>query len=645
MKRVVFIFILIILYHNISTAQQDTNIVKYNFDEIVVTANKIETPLYEIGNSITVINREQIENSNKTTVLDLLSEIPGISITQQGGPGKLASVFLRGANSNHTLVLIDGVEMNIPADPGNVYDFSSLTLSDVERIEVLRGPQSTIYGSNALAGVIQIFTKKPTEVNKYFLDLEGGSYSTISENIGTSGKVDNLSYFANYSRYNTNGFSSADEKYGNTERDGFNNNIISTKLSYQFLENISIEFFGRYTKAKADLDQNGGEFGDDPNYTSDIEEILFKLRGDLNLFEGKWIQSFSSSYLRNNREYNDEVDELHPMTSSYALYDGSKLKFEWQNTIKVLDDHIIVAGVETEEEKAKSEYTSESSYGSYSSFIPTNSIRTSSIYTQDQINTFNNCFLNIGGRYDNHELFGSVFTYRISPVYIIPVIGTKLKATYGTGFKAPSLYYLYDPTYGNSELNPEESKGWDAGLEQFLFNEKLSFDITYFNNAFDNLFGFDAVTYKAINIAKAETRGIEFIVKTVPTKNLDISFNYTYTETKDKSDNSEDSGLPLLRRPKNKLALIVNYIPFDKLNLNAEAIYSGERDDKNFNTYPTSRIILSDYTLLNLALKYKLYNFININLHFENILDKEYEDIFGYGTAGFSVYGGIGINL
>ena len=276
------------------------------------------------------------------------------------------------------------------------------------------------------------------------------------------------------------------------------------------------------------------------------------------------------------------------MTSSYALYDGSKLKFEWQNTIKVLDDHIIVAGVETEEEKAKSEYTSESSYGSYSSFIPTNSIRTSSIYTQDQINTFNNCFLNIGGRYDNHELFGSVFTYRISPVYIIPVIGTKLKATYGTGFKAPSLYYLYDPTYGNSELNPEESKGWDAGLEQFLFNEKLSFDITYFNNAFDNLFGFDAVTYKAINIAKAETRGIEFIVKTVPTKNLDISFNYTYTETKDKSDNSEDSGLPLLRRPKNKLALIVNYIPFDKLNLNAEAIYSGERDDKNFNTYPTS---------------------------------------------------------
>ena len=645
MKRVVFIFILIILYHNISTAQQDTNIVKYNFDEIVVTANKIETPLYEIGNSITVINREQIENSNKTTVLDLLSEIPGISITQQGGPGKLASVFLRGANSNHTLVLIDGVEMNIPADPGNVYDFSSLTLSDVERIEVLRGPQSTIYGSNALAGVIQIFTKKPTEVNKYFLDLEGGSYSTISENIGTSGKVDNLSYFANYSRYNTNGFSSADEKYGNTERDGFNNNIISTKLSYQFWENISIEFFGRYTKAKADLDQNGGEFGDDPNYTSNIEEILFKLRGDLNLFEGKWIQSFSSSYLRNNREYNDEVDELHPMTSSYALYDGSKLKFEWQNTIKVLDDHIIVAGVETEEEKAKSEYTSESSYGSYSSFIPTNSIRTSSIYTQDQINTFNNCFLNIGGRYDNHELFGSVFTYRISPVYIIPVIGTKLKATYGTGFKAPSLYYLYDPTYGNSELNPEESKGWDAGLEQFLFNEKLSFDITYFNNAFDNLFGFDAVTYKAINIAKAETRGIEFIVKTVPTKNLDISFNYTYTETKDKSDNSEDSGLPLLRRPKNKLALIVNYIPFDKLNLNAEAIYSGERDDKNFNTYPTSRIILSDYTLLNLALKYKLYNFININLHFENILDKEYEDIFGYGTAGFSVYGGIGINL
>ena len=645
MKRVLFISILIVLYHNISTAQEDDNMLKYNFDEIVVTANKVEIPMYEIGNSVTVINREEIENSGKVTVLDILSEIPGISITQQGGPGKLASVFLRGANSNHTLVLIDGVEMNIPADPGNVYDFSSLTLSDVKRIEVLRGPQSTIYGSNALAGVIQIFTRKPTEVNKYFLNLEGGSYSTNSENIGTSGKVYNLSYLANYSRYNTQGFSSAAEKYGNTEKDGFDNNVISTKLGYQFSENISVDFFSRYTKAKADLDQDGGKFGDDPNYTSDIEETLFKLRTGINMFEGKWNQSFSSSYLRNLRKYKDEIDELHPMTSSYALYDGSKLKFEWQNTIKVIDNHVIVAGVETEEERAKSEYNSEGIYGPYNSLIPTNSIRTSGVYAQDQIQTFNNCFLNLGGRYDNHEMFGSVFTYRISPVYIISATKTKLKATYGTGFKAPSLYYLYDPTYGNSELNPEESTGWDAGLEQSLFNEKLSFDITYFNNSFDNLFGFDAVTYKAINIAKVETHGIEFVARTAAMKNLVISFNYTYTDTKDKSENTEDSGLPLLRRPKNKLALIINYAPFDKLNLNAEAIYYGERDDKNYNTFPTSRIILSDYTLLNLAMKYNFYDFLNVNLRFENILDKEYEDIFGYGTAGFSVYAGIGIDL
>jgi len=641
MKVLPFIPIILFLVSTGIMAQQEDSLLTYNMDEeIVVTANRVETPIHEIGNSITVINKEQIENSGKLSVIELLDEIPGVSITQQGGPGKLASIFLRGANANHTLVLVDGVEMNMPADPGNSFDFSNLLLADIERIEVLRGPQSTLYGSDALAGVIQIFTHEASETNQLHLNLKGGSYATYSGNLGISGKVNRLSYYGNYSRHTTEGFSSAAEKYGNTEDDGFQCNVFSGKIGFQFSDNVSMALFGKYTNSEVELDQSAGQGGDDPNFTSDLEETVLKMQFNVGLFNGHWKQSFSLSYLRNYRKYNDQTDEAHPLTASNSFYDGNKLKFEWQNTIKFGDKNLIMAGIETEEEKAESEYHSEGIWGPYDSFFPSKRIRTTGIYAQDQFRAFDNFFLNFGGRYDNHDLFGWVFNYRITPVYIISPTKTKFKATYGTGFKAPSLFYLYDPTYGNSELDPEENTGWDAGFEQYLFNDRLTFGITYFGNSFKNLFGYDPMTFQTINIAKVETKGIEFILNTNPVKNLRLSFNYTFTDTKDKTENTEDSNKKLLRRPEKKLAVVINYSPINKLNLNLEGIYTGERDDKDFSVYPPNRIKLGSYTLINLSMKYKLYNFVNVNLSFKNLLDTDYEEIFGYGTPGRAIYGG-----
>ena len=563
MKNFIIIFsIFQTIFFNISFSQsgleKDSTKI-YKLDEVVVTATKTKTPISEISNSISLVDSSQIENSGKTSVEEILVGVPGISVVRQGGSGQLTSIFMRGSGSDQSLVLVDGVELNIPADPTNVYDFSNLKISDIEKIEVLRGPQSTLYGSNAMGGVIQIFTKKPSQNNRYSLNFEGGSNSTINGNLGFSGSLNHLSYIFDFSNYSTKGISAADKIFNNTEKDGSRNNSYLAKLQYELSSDFDLNLTTKFTKAKTDLDQTGGYMGDDPNYSSGLEESLLKFQINLNLFNGNWKQSISSSYLRNLRIYKDDFDSMHPFTASNARYDGNRVNFEWQNTIKVDDYNLMVIGLENHEEKAVSDYYSWSEYGIYNSIFPENSISTSGIYIQDQINSLNNLFITIGGRYDINKRFGSQFTHHLSAAYLIPSTSSKFKASYGTGFKAPSLFYLYDPAYGNTGLKPERNNGWEIGFEQYLINPMISVGITYFNNVFNDLFGFDPSSFKAINISKAETKGIEAECITKLYESFDINFNYTYTKTKDLSDNIDDKDRPLLRRPQNKLALIINY--------------------------------------------------------------------------------------
>ena len=330
--------------------------------------------------------------------------------------------------------------------------------------------------------------------------------------------------------------------------------------------------------------------------------------------------------------------------SSNSLYDGKKYKLDWQNNLHFFDSNIITAGIDFEIEQASTEYYYYSAFGPYQSIIPNSETTTTGFYLQDQMEINKNFFASAGIRYDFYKKFGGAFTYRIAPAYIFWQTGTKLKATIGTGFNAPSIFYLYDPTFGNEDLNPEKNFGWDVGVEQFFWASGISAGVTYFSNEFTDLFGSDE-NFKTINIQKASSDGFELYTKAVLTDWLDLKANYTYTKTKNKSNGSLDYNEKLLRRPEHKIGFLINYNFVEQANVNLEVIYVGGSDDKDFSTFPASRITLEGYTLVNIAAHYSLFKFLSITGRIENLLDVKYEEIFGFGRPGLSGYAGFRINF
>jgi vitamin B12 transporter len=638
-----FFLFFIISFFTIANAQ-DFTVSKtdtaglYRLSEVVVSATKTATPSLEVASSISVIDSAEIANRNSFNVAELLKDQYGVYIAQQGSPGALESIFMRGGNSNHTLVLVDGIEMNMPNDPSNTFDFSDLTTDNIERIEILRGPQSILYGSDAMAGVINIVTKKGYGKPKALLSLEGGSYGTIKGLGGINGSVDLLNYSLTFSKYKTAGFSAASKKYGNTEKDGTDNENFSSRVGFNFSKNFELNLFYHYNNANTDYDQHGGMYGDDPTYIYKLDESAFRAESNSSLFNGLLTQKLGFSYFRNVRKYSFDSTLYNPYSSN-SFYDGRKIKFDLQNNFNLFRNLKLVLGLETEKEKAYTEYYSFTGSYLYENILPFTSQRTSAVYLEGQSEFLNSIFSTIGIRLDHHQRFGDKITYRIAPAYIIWQTGTKLKATLGTGFKTPSLTFLFDPAYGNPDLKPEQSIGWDAGFEQFI-NNYLSFGITYFNNSYKDLFGYDA-NYREININKASTDGLEIYADINPVKDLKLKVNYTYTNAVDKSDNSPDKDKPLLRRPKNKFDLNLNYNFSDEINTNVDLIYVGKRDDKIFTGFSSERTELSPYMVVNLAVSYKIFDYISLNLRIENLFNKYYEEVYGYATPGLSAYGGV----
>ncbi len=616
----------------------------YRMNEVVISATKTLSNSVELASSISVIDSIQISNSNSNNVFDVLKNETGISFTRQGGNGTLSNIYIRGANSSHTLVLIDGVEVNLTNDPSGVYDFSALPIDNIERIEVLRGSQSTLYGSDALAGVINIITKKGNGSPRFSLLTEGGSYNTYKAQLGVNGSLQELTYSVALSRTGSDGFSNASEKYGNTEKDGYTFNNISSILGYNISENAQVNFYTRFTKSKSDYDQFGGAFGDDPTYVFNQEEFSVRGEGKVKSLDGKWNQKLGLSFIRNVRKYSYDTSASN-IFYSHSLYDGRKYKLDWQNDFQLNESNLFTSGVDFEYEEMTSEYFSFNYVGlpDYASIFPLRNSKTIGGYIQDQFNLENMFFASAGIRYDHHNQFGSQITYRFAPAFLITGTSTKIKATVGTGFKAPSLFNLYDPTYGNENLKPEISFGWDVGAEQFLSKENFSIGVTYFDNKFSDMFGFDNVTFQTININKVETNGVEVFTKVILFDYLTLKANYTFTKAVDKSENTPDYCKKLLRRPENKIGLLIDYSFIEKANLNAELIWVGSREDFDFSNF--TRVEMKNYLLANFAAHYNLFNFLRLNIRIENLLDTDYEEVFGYGTAGLSFYGGIQLSL
>ena len=613
--------------------------------EIVVTATRLEAPAREVASSVTVISSEDLQRLKKMSVLEVLRDVLGVSIAQNGGQGEAASVFLRGANSEHTLVLLDGVELNDPINPSRSADLAHLFLEDIERIEILRGPQSPLYGSDALGGIINIITKKGEGKPRFTLASSGGSFGTFAGQAGVSGSAKKAHYSFGLSRFETQGISAADSTFpGNSEIDGYRNLTLSGRLGLTLRDNLEVNLVARSIQAKTDIDNFGGPYGDDPNSVQDYRSFFIKaeLRG---LFlKNRWEQKLGIASVDSQRTIDNPTDEFHPFESENGLFKSRLFKFDWQNNFFLHPSNTLTLGLEYEMEEGESRYVAEGPWGSSSSFFPQKNAAMAGIYVQDHIRLADQFFAAVGLRLDHHSQAGEAATYRLAPAYIFKTSGTKIRASLGTAFKAPSLYQLYAPkTYfgpiGNKSLKPERSSGWDAGIEQPLFGDRARLAATYFHNSFENLINFDFVQGYT-NIGQAESKGLEVELEARPNESLFLRASYTHLDAKDKI-----SGIALLRRPRNMLSASLSLSFSDKWRASVSYNHVGKREDMNFWVWPPRTVTLSPSSLLNGLISCDLSPHVQVFGRLDNILDEQYEMVYGYGTLGFSAQAGVKISL
>jgi len=641
MKRYVTITVLLFLLVRVPSVLAAGGGV--SLGEVVVTADRLLTPTDEVGSSFTVLTGEEIARTGKGTVLEVLRDVPGLEVVQTGGMGKTTSIFLRGANAEHTLVLVDGVEVNDPISPRRSFNFSDLTIDNIDRIEILRGPQSTLYGSDALGGVIQIFTRKGKGKSSLSLSTEGGSFRTFRETVGSEGGTEQVRYAFTLSRTDTRGISAADRREGNDERDGYRNQTVSVRFGGSPREDLDLDFSARYIDAKSDLDNSGGAGGDDPNRTLDSRRLFLRSEARLFLWEDRWEQRIGFSLTDQERKDRNDPDTDHPLDSLRSSYDSAFRKIEWQHNLYLSEDHTVTFGLETEREEGNFRYHSESAYGPYDSSFPEKTVRTTGYYFQDRVRWGDRAVTTLGFRLDDHNRFGRRGTGRITSSFPIGA-GRRLKGSYGTGFKAPSLYQLYAPAgsfgpIGNAALSPEKSRGWDAGFEQNFRNGRGRTGVTYFSNRFIDLIDFDfGAGYR--NLSGAATRGIEAFLSFRPNDVLGLHLDYTYTATEDKG-----TGEDLLRRARNKLSAGVTYSFRKKGDLSVDLRYVGRRDDRDYSVYPAQRVELGGYAVVDLASSFPVNDRCLLFARVENLFDKDYQEVKGYGTPGRAAYVGLRVRF
>ncbi|MFC2140409.1 TonB-dependent receptor plug domain-containing protein [Candidatus Auribacterota bacterium] len=633
MKKLVSTLFCIVFIFAISGTTKAAKIQRAN--EVIVTATKTPTALREIASSLTLITQADIKESKPQTVSELLKTVTSLDMVESGGLGKTGSAFIRGANSEHTLVLINGITLNNPIAAGRHFDFANLTIDGIERIEIIRGPQSTLYGSDALGGVINIITKKGIEGFQALGSIEISSYHTFKENLSLSGGREKGNYFFTLSRIDSDGFSSASESLGNSESDSYHNSTFIGNINSSLSKNLKLKLFLRFVDFESDIDNGGGAGQDDPNHILDGTSYQIKSAVDVSILDNRWQQNFSVSYAKNNRNDNNPTDDDHPLDLARSSFEGKSLQFDWQHTVTPNQYNIISGGLNYEEERGSSSYYSESIWGPFSSDFDEKKGETTGIYLQDQIKIANSFYPTIGIRYDQHNKFGNKTTYKIAPAYILEKTNTKFKGSYGTGFKSPSLFQLYS-SYGDENLDPEKSKGYDIGIEQLLFEEKLSLELVYFYNDFDDLIDYDFAASKYLNVKQAETKGIEFNLNLALLKNLNLKANYTYLKSKDKDNNHE-----LIRRAKHKGNMALFFACSEKLNLNFYIKYVGTRKDKDFSTFPVMIVSRDSYTLVDVIASYQLNDHFQIFGKVTNLSDKNYEQVLGFETAGRAFYFGI----
>jgi len=608
--------------------------------EIVVTATRLPAPATELGNTVKVLLAENLLSQGLTNVAEVLAYLPQGFLTQNGGPGATASFLIRGANSEHTLVLIDGVEVNDPISPSRSYDFSHLLLTDVERIELVEGPQSPLYGSDAMAGIINIVTKKGGQ-KRFSLLSEAGSFATQKFCLSTSGQKENLSYGLAGDWFSTKGISAASSSYpGNKEKDGYTHISLSGRFGWQLGPQREINLAFRYLKAKTDLDNFGGPYGDDPNSQQDFQSGFLHLSYHSFQLNQTWEQKLSLAAVTNKRENRNEEDDLHPAEKEHGHFQSLFLKLDWQHNFYLQKRHALTCGLEVEREEGESEYLWSSAWGEDRSLLPRQRANSVGLYLQEHFKLGSGLSTTAGLRLDHHSRAGLAFTYRLAQAIWIEATATQLKTSLGTGFKAPSLYQLYAPPtawgpVGNPALKPEKTLSWDLGLEQALFSGRLELAATYFLSRFRDLIQFDfAAGYQ--NLGRAAASGLRLEGYFKPASFVSGHLTWNWLEARDLVSETR-----LLRRPRSQIEaeLELKAAPACKLTWTISRV--GLRDDMDYSTWPASRVTLPAYTISKAAIVFQPISKLSFHLRAENLTNRHYEIIKGYGTTGFGLYAGL----
>ncbi|RIZ68209.1 MAG: TonB-dependent receptor [Methylococcales bacterium] len=634
MQKIITSSLLLVGFSNPLQAQVNSSDNTLELPNMVVTATRTETPENEVASAMTVITAKDIADRHISNVADALRTVPGLDVVRTGGLGQQTSIFLRGANSNHTLVLVDGVEMNDPSSPTGAFDFAFLQTDNIERIEVVRGAASAAFGSDAIGGVINVITKKGAGKLKLTGVAEGGSYGTWKTGGNISGGTERINYSFDASRLETAGFSAADKNLGNLMPNGYRNTTISGRTGFKVNEALDFGVTLRYGEGKSSLDNGGGKGADDPNFYGTFNELFTRGFGHLKLFDGFWEQTVGVAYSRTDRNNVNGVDSLNNFSSA-ATNLGQKVKLDYQNIFHVHKSNTVLVGVEEEADSLSSSASSDYPAWSYSSSasIPLKTMNTLGYYLQDQINLFDRSFTTLGVRYDDNNRFGGHETWRANELYTIKETGTRLRGSYGTGFKAPTLNQLYDTIYGtgNVNLKPETSHGWDVGVEQDVFKKLSTLGISYFDNAFNNLIVANVAPYVNQNVSKAKANGIESFVEVRPMTDLTLRGSYTYQQTQ-----NLDTGTQLLRRPRDKASFDTDYRFLEKAHFHVNLLMVGKKSD-----YAST---VAGYAMLNFAGSYDVHKNVQLFARIDNVLNKQYEEVYGYGTSGVAGYGGVKVN-
>ena len=654
MKKSFFVLAAVVFSIRLSAQNEPTTSdTAKGLDEVIVSANKYPNKTSLTGKVVTIIPQEQIEKSSGKDLSQLLAEQAGIYIGgTNSNPGKDKSIYLRGGYVSHTLITIDGIPVYDPSGIGGNFDIRNLSLTNIERIEILKGSQSTLYGSDAINGIINIITRKP---GKKALGANGtvsyGSYETIRGNAGVNGRSGFFDYNASFAYHNSKGINETENKNNNpvTDKDNYKQSSFQLNIGYRPSDKFSIQPFFRFGKLSGDIDQ--GAYTDELDYTYNQKSWQAGVKNEYTLGKTK----FNLLYNYNNisRLY---IDDSVKSRNGYDTYS----KGDYSGSEHLIDAYIhtplnkilkLTAGTDFRFTNINYNYLSLPAWGPPAVIDTT--VNQQSIYSALNLNTPSGFNVEAGGRINFHSAYKNQFVFNFNPSYLL---NSKIKifANLSSGYKTPTLYQLYSE-YGNSSLKPETALTAEAGVQYYSPGKKLNTRITGFIRNVKNVFTFyyDAATFTSmyINRDKQEDYGFEWEATYNPDTKTSIRVLFSFTDgniTTQTPAGKDTTWFNLLRRPKSSFSINVGRQFTPSFYASANVSIIGKREDAYFdsNTFSTVPVTLKSYTLIDLYAEYAFSKKrLKLFTELRNITNTKYFEIAGFNTLRFNGYGGIRFTL